>query len=78
MEKLKHNKTLFAAVLLFILATSAYAASPKVDKTASAKGKAPGAGRSPAILLQKARYAEETEGDSDQAIALYQRQNHQV
>ncbi len=38
MEKLKHNKTLFAAVLLFILATSAYAASPKVDKTVPQNG----------------------------------------
>jgi len=41
-------------------------------KTAATKGKAPGAGKSPAILLQKARYAEETEGDLDKAIELYQ------
>ena len=66
MEKFKHNKTLFAAVLLFLLATSAYAVSPKVDKTASAKA------RSPRVLLQKAIYAEETEGDLDKAIELYQ------
>ena len=65
MEKLKHNKTLFAAVLLFLVATSAYAVSPKVVKTASAKG------RSPRVLLQKAIYAEETEGDLDKAIELY-------
>ena len=41
-------------------------------KTAAAKGKARGAGKSPALLLQKARYAEETEGDLDRAIELYQ------
>ncbi len=166
MEKFKHNKTLFAAVLLLLLATSVYAVSPKVVKTvpqngdenirpglrrikilfdqdmdrqghsvcgggptfpeivgkprwtdkrtftmsaklkpfteyelyvnspthknfknlqgepavvyhlkfktAPVKGKAPGPGKSPAILLQKARYAEETEGDLDKAIELYQ------
>ncbi|RKY10162.1 MAG: hypothetical protein DRP66_00370 [Planctomycetota bacterium] len=60
MEKFKHNKTLFAAVLLFILATSVYAVSP------------PAKARSPRVLLQKAIYAETTEGDLDKAIELYQ------
>ena len=72
MEKPRHNTTLFAATLLFFLATSAYAVSPKVVKTASAKGRTSQTRRSPGVLLQKGIYAEETEGDLDKAIEIYQ------
>ena len=57
MEKYKNIKIIFAAVLFCFFAAAAQAAE---------QNKAPG------VLLQEGLYAEETEGDLDKAIGLYE------
>jgi len=70
MENCGKYKNLLA-VLVMALAASV-AAGGGAGGTKAAAGKAGSASRSPAVLLQQGRYAEETEGDLDKAIGFYQ------